>query len=678
MISRLLVLACVLACIGGVFPDGTRAATPANLVELQEAITKAVAANKFTVVSVKARKKAPVQGGGEIWYESIGSGVVVDERGYILTNSHVVRGGDNILAGFWEHGVQDVPAVLLDDDPTLDLALLQVTPPTELRKAVFGDSNRVSQGDWVVSLGCPLGYQYSASFGVVSSLQRDLMIDGVAYRNMLQTDADINQGNSGGPLLNLDGEVIGVNVAIYSPDNAYTGIGFVIPSNKARHFVSRNLGLVSAVPSPHPAPVPMPAAAVQPVAQAPAVQEPPALQAVPSTAPAQPPHWTPLPQPSVVAQEPAVQTAATAAPAAPPAEAAAPALPQAKKEPLDINKKIPVDAIHKGYPPCTDCHVITKKSTVNINKPIPHPKLGSCSTCHDLIQEKVASGPVTVAWEKVLTKVPAASWMRATDALACLCLFVVALVAVALRVDVGMLAVPLLVLLGYDIHIAVVSGLAITAASGLVGFLRSSARGMSDMKLLGAVVPMAALGAFASGFLWRFAPPDLVLMALVATLVVAALLQLGDQTLAQALAGSTDSGGLAWRKTCDGQTYAVGLAGCMALTLPVALVGGLFGSGGVWLFLPLFLTFFKTPLPMAEAAASVLALTVGLFGFLGHYAASGADMPLMGAVGCSALVGCALGLLPGRFRFSRQARVWGFILLVCAAFGLSMRILGFI
>ncbi|GFK92292.1 magnetosome protein MamEO [Fundidesulfovibrio magnetotacticus] len=729
MSARVFVFLLLAAWLAAASAHAAPGGKPGNLAELQDAITRSVAANKDSVVSVKARKKAATQGGGEIWYESIGTGVVVDERGYILTNSHVVRGGEGILAGFWRQGAQEVAAVIVDEDPQLDLALLRVTPPVDLRKAVFGDSTRLAQGDWVVALGCPLGYEFSASFGIISALQRDLSIDGVAYRNMLQTDADINQGNSGGPLLDLNGRIAGINVAIYSPDNAYTGVGFVIPANKARNFVSQTVGVVSAIPAAQvtpalpamPAPVlpqvqpnpqrlsaqpdqsvaQLPSAQATPEAPAPATTPQPggapgqwtALPAA-QTAVAQPQtgaastpsptaqdQWTPLPDAQQGPSQSTVQQAP--APAAPLQQAAAqapaaPAADPAKLLPLDVTKKMPKDATHKDYPPCATCHVVTKKSVVNINKPMPHPQLGSCSTCHDIIQEKVAQGPVTVAWERVIERVPAASWVPASHVSACLWLLLAALAAMAIRLDPGLLGVPTLLLMGYDVVTAIQAGLALSAATGLVAMLRSGVKGMIDLRLIGAVAPLAILFAFAGGIGLRFLPGQTIPMALAAVLMATALLQLSDLRLASALAGK-DAGGLAWRKTCDGHEYAVGLGMCALITMPAALAGAMTGTGGVWLFMPLFVTVFRTPMPMAEAASSVLAVCVGLAGLLGaSIGTAQPSLPLLGAVACAAATGALAGLVSGTFRHGRAARLCGFTLLVFAALGLTARIMGYL
>jgi S1-C subfamily serine protease/uncharacterized membrane protein YfcA len=218
-----------------------------GLQQLQENVNHAVSVVRPSVASVKALKRQH-RGGttGQIWYESIGSGFVVDARGYVLTNYHVIEDAEQIHVGLWGAGKREFVATVADADKSLDMALLKVQGAGPLVPARFGDSRRLESGDWVVSVGSPYGFEHTASMGIVSALHRDLTIAGKAYNDMVQTDANINQGNSGGPLINMQGHVVGVGTAIYSPEGAYTGVGFAIPINRAKHFFSRTTGAVVA------------------------------------------------------------------------------------------------------------------------------------------------------------------------------------------------------------------------------------------------------------------------------------------------------------------------------------------------------------------------------------------------------------------------------------------------
>ncbi|MEM5475888.1 Do family serine endopeptidase [Pacificibacter sp. AS14] len=157
---------------------------------------------------------------------ALGSGFVISEDGYIVTNNHVIEGADEIEIEFFEGFV--LPATLVGTDPKTDIAVLKVESDKPLKFVTFGDSDVARMGDWVMAMGNPLGQGFSISAGIVS--QRGRALQG-AYDDYIQTDAAINRGNSGGPLFNMDGEVIGVNTAILSPNGGSIGIGFSMASN---------------------------------------------------------------------------------------------------------------------------------------------------------------------------------------------------------------------------------------------------------------------------------------------------------------------------------------------------------------------------------------------------------------------------------------------------------------
>lgn len=165
---------------------------------------------------------------------SLGSGVVVDaERGYILTNAHVVEGADEISVTLTDG--RELEAERLGEDPDTDVALIQV-PADGLQAIPFADSDQLRVGDFVVAIGNPFGLGQTATSGIVSALGRSgLGIEG--YEDFIQTDASINPGNSGGALVNLRGELIGVNTAILAPNGGNIGIGFAIPSNMLKQVM---------------------------------------------------------------------------------------------------------------------------------------------------------------------------------------------------------------------------------------------------------------------------------------------------------------------------------------------------------------------------------------------------------------------------------------------------------
>ncbi len=161
--------------------------------------------------------------------QSLGSGFVIDPSGLIVTNNHVIADADEITANFAD-GRKFKATVVGIDDKT-DLALLKVDAPAPLQAAKFGRSDKMRVGDWVLAIGNPFGFSATVTAGIVSALDRD--INSGPYDHYIQTDASINRGNSGGPLFNIGGEVIGINTAIMSPTGGSIGIGFAVPSEIA-------------------------------------------------------------------------------------------------------------------------------------------------------------------------------------------------------------------------------------------------------------------------------------------------------------------------------------------------------------------------------------------------------------------------------------------------------------
>ncbi|MBX9617528.1 MAG: Do family serine endopeptidase [Hyphomicrobiales bacterium] len=166
---------------------------------------------------------------------SQGSGFVIDSSGIIVTNNHVIDGADEINAIF--HDGKRLKATVLGRDPRLDIAVLKVEPTSPLKATRFGDSDKARVGEWVMAIGNPLGFGGTVTAGILSARNRD--INSGPYDSYLQTDAPINRGNSGGPLFNTNGEVIGINTAIVSPSGGSIGIGFAIPANLAMPVVQQ-------------------------------------------------------------------------------------------------------------------------------------------------------------------------------------------------------------------------------------------------------------------------------------------------------------------------------------------------------------------------------------------------------------------------------------------------------
>lgn len=166
---------------------------------------------------------------------SLGSGFVLDASGIIITNNHVIADADEITVNFSDGSKLD--AELVGTDPKTDIAVLRVKPDTPLTAVSFGNSEKARIGDWVMAIGNPFGLGGTVTLGIVSAVGRD--ISSGPYDNFIQTDASINRGNSGGPLFNMNGEVVGINTAIISPSGGSIGIGFSIPANLATKVVDQ-------------------------------------------------------------------------------------------------------------------------------------------------------------------------------------------------------------------------------------------------------------------------------------------------------------------------------------------------------------------------------------------------------------------------------------------------------
>jgi len=165
---------------------------------------------------------------------SLGSGFIVSDDGYVLTNNHVIEGADQIFVRLSDR--RELEAQLIGSDPSSDLALLKVKA-TRLPTVNIGNSEELKVGEWVVAIGSPFGFDYSVTAGIVSAKGRSLPNEN--YVPFIQTDVAINPGNSGGPLFNLDGEVVGINSQIYTRSGGFMGVSFAIPMNVAMEVVDQ-------------------------------------------------------------------------------------------------------------------------------------------------------------------------------------------------------------------------------------------------------------------------------------------------------------------------------------------------------------------------------------------------------------------------------------------------------
>ena len=167
---------------------------------------------------------------------ALGSGFIIDETGIVVTNNHVIQGAEDIIVT--TKSSVEYKAKVIGKDPYMDLAVLQIESDEKFLPISFGNSDKARIGDWVIAIGNPFGFGGTVTSGIISSRNRDIGL--TRYDDFIQTDASINQGNSGGPLFNLDGEVIGINTAIIAPGSSGSiGIGFAIPSNSASKVIEQ-------------------------------------------------------------------------------------------------------------------------------------------------------------------------------------------------------------------------------------------------------------------------------------------------------------------------------------------------------------------------------------------------------------------------------------------------------
>ena len=167
---------------------------------------------------------------------ALGSGFIIDEKGIVVTNNHVIDGAEDIVVQV--NGEKKFKAKVIGADPLSDIAVLQMETNEKFTPVKFGDSDKARIGDWVIAIGNPFGLGGTVTSGIISARNRSIGL--TRYEDFIQTDASINQGNSGGPLFNMDGDVIGINTAILGRSGSI-GIGFSIPSNSAKIVIDQLL-----------------------------------------------------------------------------------------------------------------------------------------------------------------------------------------------------------------------------------------------------------------------------------------------------------------------------------------------------------------------------------------------------------------------------------------------------
>ncbi len=224
--------------------------SPGTALMLQEGITEVVSKVRPSVVAVASSLNGPngppAQEGGLTYVDPyrgnkglVGSGFIIDNRGYILTTFRTVGKATQVKVTLFAANRTEYVADVVAVDANTDLALLKIRSNDIFPAIVLGNSDLVEIGDIVFAVGSPFGFSRTVTMGIVSSNRRTLYIGGIKYPDTIQTDATINEGNDGGPLVNIRGEVVGVNMAYYRPHNQFSGIGFAVPINNVLEFIRK-------------------------------------------------------------------------------------------------------------------------------------------------------------------------------------------------------------------------------------------------------------------------------------------------------------------------------------------------------------------------------------------------------------------------------------------------------
>ena len=235
----------------GNFQAAGNASSPRTALQIQETISQVVSVVRPAVVAItrtaSAQSATSATANGLMYIapysdgrNPVGSGIIVDRRGYILTTFQTVGAGKQVRVTLFSGTRREYDADVVAVDPKTDLGLLRIRSNEVFPAAILGNSDMVRVGDIVFAIGSPFGFSRTVTMGIVSSNRRQININGAGYPDMIQTDAAINEGNDGGPLINIRGEVIGINMACFMPDNHFSGIGFAIPVGDAIDFIDAN------------------------------------------------------------------------------------------------------------------------------------------------------------------------------------------------------------------------------------------------------------------------------------------------------------------------------------------------------------------------------------------------------------------------------------------------------
>jgi len=212
---------------------------------VQEGISQILSSVRPSVVGIKRISNGQQQGSTGLSYiepfndkgDYYGSGVIIDQSGLILTSFQTIGKETQVTVSLFSGGHRNYHANVVGADPNTDIAVLKILSNERFVPVILGNSDLIEVGDIVFAVGSPFGFSRTATMGIISSNRRKVNIEGISYPDLIQIDASVNQGNDGGPLVNIKGEVIGINMAYYMPHSQYSGIGFAVPINDIIAFV---------------------------------------------------------------------------------------------------------------------------------------------------------------------------------------------------------------------------------------------------------------------------------------------------------------------------------------------------------------------------------------------------------------------------------------------------------
>ncbi len=230
------------SAVANVVPVGLQ--TPGAVGNIQTSYHSIVDQIRPTVISIEIDKKnvLPANQGllepVEIPFEKVASGVIIDPRGYVLTSYHRIAGAIELKATLYgPGGAKDYPLKMVKGDLASDMALLRIQGTGPFSHAALGNSDAARTGDIVLSVGSPFGLEQTVTSGIISSRNRTMQVGDTIYENLIQTDSPMNPGSSGGPMINVRGEVIAINTSIFAPTGVFNGIGFAVPINRAANLI---------------------------------------------------------------------------------------------------------------------------------------------------------------------------------------------------------------------------------------------------------------------------------------------------------------------------------------------------------------------------------------------------------------------------------------------------------